>query len=89
MLTTTNYWFYFYNTYRICVVVLNVFSVLDVKPFELFHQAPNCLTPMTSAKQDGACFFSGGDRKTIRFELAAQRGNHLLIGSGNLAVITP
>ena len=89
MLTTTNYWFYFYNTYRICVVVLNVFSVLDVKPFELLHQAPNLPNAARSAQQDGARFFGGGNRKTVGFEFAAQRGDHFLIGCGDLAVVTP
>ena len=89
MLTTTNYWFYFYNTYRICVVVLNVFSVLDVKPFELFHQAPNCLIPNALFQQDGTRFSGGGNRKTVGFELTAQRGDHFLIGRGDLAVVTP
>ena len=89
MLTTTNYWFYFYNTYRICVVVLNVFSAHDVKPFELFHQAQNRLMPNELFQQNGTRFSRGGNRKTVRFELTAQRGDQFLIGRGNLAVVTP
>ena len=77
----------FLCTYRICVVVLKIFSILHVKTFKFFSQFTNSLLPTPSFKQDGARLIGGSNREAVRFQFATKCCNQFLIVNRYLAVV--